>query len=272
MIRHFELNKKNIIITGAAGLLGRSHAQAVAEAGGNPILIDIDMKNMKSVKTCIDKNYDVTCEIIKCDITNEKILHKISKKIMKKFNSIDGIINNAARNPKVDKKFNNFSRLENFKISEWYKDIDVGLTGAFLVSKVFGSLMSKQKNGGIIINISSDLGIIAPDQRLYRNSMRKKNNQFVKPVSYSVVKHGIIGLTKYLATYWPDKVRCNALCPGGISSNIDKTIERRITQLIPMGRMAHKDEYQGAIIFLLSSASNYMNGAILNIDGGRTAW
>ena len=132
--------------------------------------------------------------------------------------------------------------------------------------------MSQQKDGGVIINISSDLGVIAPDQRLYRNSKRKKNNQFVKPVSYSVVKHGIIGLTKYLATYWPDKVRCNALCPGGISTNIDKKIEKRITQLIPMGRMAHKDDYQGAIIFLLSPASSYMNGAVLNIDGGRTAW
>ena len=145
MIRHFQLNKKNIIITGAAGLLGRSHAKAIAEAGGNPILIDIDMKNMKSVKNFIDKNYDVTCEIIKADITNEKMLYKISNKIIKKFNSIDGLINNAARNPKVDQKFNNFSRLENFKISEWYKDIDVGLTGAFLVSKIFGTLMSQQK-------------------------------------------------------------------------------------------------------------------------------
>jgi NAD(P)-dependent dehydrogenase (short-subunit alcohol dehydrogenase family) len=123
---------------------------------------------------------------------------------------------------------------------------------------------------GIIINISSDLGIIAPDQRLYAN---KKKNSFYKPATYSVIKHGIIGLTKYMATYWADKgIRVNCLCPGGIYEKQEKNFIKKINKLIPMGRMAQADEYKGAIQFLSSDASSYMNGATLIVDGGRTIW
>ena len=148
----------------------------------------------------------------------------------------------------------------------WNKDIAVGLTGSFLCTKHFGNLISQNKNGGSIINISSDLGLIGPKQSLY-----SQNN--VKPVSYSVVKSGIIGLTRYTATYWADKnVRCNALCPGGIENNQPEIFLRKINQEIPLGRLAKKNEYQGTIIWMLSDASNYLNGAIIPVDGGRTAW
>ena len=141
-----------------------------------------------------------------------------------------------------------------------------------LCSKVFGYEMSK--NGyGVILNISSDLGIIAPDQRLYLKDGVAENEQPVKPVTYSVIKHGLIGLTKYLATYWADKgVRCNALCPGGIYNNQPDEFVKTISNLIPLGRMAHKDEYKAAVIFLVSDASSYMTGVNLAIDGGRTCW
>jgi NAD(P)-dependent dehydrogenase (short-subunit alcohol dehydrogenase family) len=127
--------------------------------------------------------------------------------------------------------------------------------------------------GGVILNIASDLGMIAPDQRIYRDPDAVEERQPVKPVTYSVVKHGLIGLTRYLATYWPDKgVRANALCPGGIYNSQPDDFVERLTNLIPMGRMADKDDYTGAVLFMLSDASRYMNGSVVTIDGGRTCW
>ena len=129
-----------------------------------------------------------------------------------------------------------------------------------------------QNLGGNIINISSDLGIIAPNQDLYKDDSLKDEEQFVKPISYSVVKSGLIGLTRYTSTYWPDKVRCNCLCPGGIYVDQPDDFLEKISELIPMKRMAQKNEYKGSIVFLLSDASSYMTGSIISVDGGRTAW
>ena len=186
---------------------------------------------------------------------------------------MDILINNAARNPKVENADGqDFSRLEHFPWEQWRQDLDVGLGGAFNCAKVFGHQMAQQ-GGGVIINIASDLGVIAPDQRLYRKEGLESNEQPVKPVTYSVVKHGLIGLTKYLATYWCEQgVRCNALSPGGVYAGQNDVFVAKLAQLIPLGRMAGVDEYRGAIAFLCSDASSYMNGSNLIIDGGRSAW
>jgi NAD(P)-dependent dehydrogenase (short-subunit alcohol dehydrogenase family) len=126
---------------------------------------------------------------------------------------------------------------------------------------------------GVIVNISSDLGLIAPDQRIYRKKQLLAHQQPVKPVTYSVIKHALIGLTKYLATYWAENnVRVNALCPGGVSAGQPKEFVEKLVNLIPLGRMARADEYRGAIQFLVSDASSYMTGAVLVMDGGRTTW
>ena len=139
--------------------------------------------------------------------------------------------------------------------------------------KHYGSAIAQNPAGGSIVNISSDLGLIAPDQRLYRKPGLPADQQPVKPVTYSAVKAGLIGLTRYLATYWADRnVRCNALCPGGIENNQDAAFLREVCSLIPMGRMAQADEYRGSLLFLLSAASSYVNGAVIAADGGRTAW
>lgn len=165
-----------------------------------------------------------------------------------------------------------FSRLEHFPWEQWQLDLNVGLGGAFNCAKVFGAQMARQGRG-VIVNIASDLGVIAPDQRLYRVPGREAEQQPVKPVTYSVVKHGLIGLTKYLATYWCEQgVRCNALSPGGVYAGQNDVFVSKLKQLIPLGRMAEADEYRGAIAFLCSDASSYMNGANLVVDGGRSAW
>jgi NAD(P)-dependent dehydrogenase (short-subunit alcohol dehydrogenase family) len=144
--------------------------------------------------------------------------------------------------------------------------------GAFLCSRVFGTEMARRKSG-VILSIASDLAVIAPDQRLYREPGLAESEQPVKPVTYSVVKSGLIGLTRYLATYWNDSgVRANAISPGGVYNHQPEDFVERLSQLIPMGRMAHADEYKGAILFLCSDASSYMTGANLIVDGGRSCW
>ena len=141
-----------------------------------------------------------------------------------------------------------------------------------LCSQVFGSLMAK-RGGGVILNISSDLGLIGPDQRIYRRKGLAKDKQPVKPVTYSAIKSGLIGLTRYCATYWAHQgVRVNALCPGGVDAGQTEDFKKRLHALIPLGRMARPDEYQGAVLFLISEASSYVTGAVVSADGGRTCW
>ena len=194
------------------------------------------------------------------------------KKLIERFGRIDGLVNNAANNPKVeDSNEVNFSRLENFPLSIWHDDIAVGLTGAFLCAKHYGYQIAQNPQGGSIINISSDLGLIAPDQRLYRRENVNEDKQNVKPVTLSVVKTGIIGLTRYLATYWADKnVRCNAMCPGGVENGQSDNFLKDVSSRIPMGRLAHSNEYQGTLVWMLSDASSYLNGSIVSVDGGRS--
>lgn len=271
----FNLSNKVAVITGGTGLLGQKHAEAIAEHGGTTILLDLNQERCDEVAARISKEYGVICKGFVADITSEKSIEEMTNKILSEFGKIDILINNAANNPKVEKSDGekNFSRLENFDLSLWNLDLNVGLTGSFICSKYFGAAIAKNANGGSIINISSDLGLIAPDQRLYRKEGVPEDLQNVKPVTYSVVKSGLIGLTKYLATYWAkNNVRSNALCPGGVYNNQDEEFHQKVTSLIPMGRMADKDDYKSAIVFLSSDASSYMNGAVLSIDGGRTTW
>ena len=270
----FRLDNKVIIITGATGLLGRKHAEVVACYGGTPILLDLSQQAVDSFANELNDKYKIDSVGFSIDITDEKAIENNVKKLIERFGKIDGLVNNAANNPKVeDSNEINFSRLENFPLNIWHDDVAVGLTGAFLCAKHYGYQIAQNPQGGSIVNISSDLGLIAPDQRLYKKNGVDNNLQNVKPVTYSVVKTGLIGLTRYLATYWADKnVRCNALCPGGVENGQPDDFLREVSKRIPMGRMANSDEYQGALLWMLSDASSYLNGAIVPIEGGRTTW
>jgi len=270
----FDLTGKKVVITGAAGFLGKRHAEAVAAFGGTPVLLDLFQEPLDSL--CLDLNTRFCTGAVSyaVDITKEDLVAACCARILEQHGNVHVLINNAANNPKVDASstVENASRLENFSLEMWEQDLAVGLTGSFLCAKYFGAAMAHSGKGSII-NISSDLGVIAPDQRLYRKEGVPEHLQSVKPVTYSVVKTGLIGLTRYLATYWANKgVRCNVLCPGGVLNNQGDEFVEKVSALIPMGRMANSDEYQGAIVFLASEASSYMNGAVLSIDGGRTTW
>ena len=270
----FRLDGKVIIITGAAGLLGRKHAEAIAAFGGTPVLLDLYEGPVKQLADELNEKYLVSAIGVSLDITNEEAIFNNCNQLVKQFGKIDGLVNNAANNPKVeDNGEKNFSRLENFPLDVWNQDIAVGLTGAYLCSKYYGTQISKNPNGGVIVNISSDLGLMAPDQRLYKKKGVAENQQPVKPVTYSVVKTGLIGLTRYLATYWADKnVRCNAMCPGGVKNGQPESFLNKVNSKIPMNRLAQPNEYQGTLLWMLSDASSYLNGAIISVDGGRTSW
>ena len=270
----FNLEGRIIVITGATGLLGRKHAEAIACYGGIPILLDLSQQVIDDFANELNDKYKVESVGFAIDITDEKSIESNAKLLMKKFGRIDGLVNNAANNPKVeDSKDVNFSRLENFPLNIWSDDIAVGLTGSFLCAKHYGFAISQNPNGGSIVNISSDLGLIAPDQRLYAKDGIDNDKQNVKPITYSVVKTGLIGLTRYLATYWADKnVRCNAICPGGVENGQPESFLVKVNKRIPMGRMASASEYQGTLLWMLSDASSYLNGAIVPVEGGRTAW
>lgn len=274
-IEKFSLEGKVVIITGGAGLLGKKHAEAVLDAKGIPVLIDISEAALAAAGQQLTSMFpEGIVETFVADITNRNDMQNICTRLVDRYSHIDGLINNAANNPKVEGNAQNMQNIqfENFPVQMWMDDVAVGLTGAFVCAQVFGAQMAKQGKG-VILNISSDLGIIAPDQRIYRKDGLTDEEQTVKPVTYSVIKHGLLGLTKYLATYWAVKgVRANSLCPAGVYNGQNEEFLGKLTNLIPMGRMAEQDEYKGTVLYLLSDASAYMTGATLIVDGGRTCW
>lgn len=270
----FDLTGRVIVITGGAGLLGLSHSAAIAGAGGVPVLADL----APSLPDHVEARLGFRPDYVGADITRERDVEGLLQAVLARHGRIDGLINNAANNPKMEDAGQDgghplaLSRLENYRLADWQADLAVGLTGAFLCSRVLGAEMAR-RGRGVIVNIASDLALIGPDQRIYQDPSLPADRQPAKPVSYSVVKSGLLGLTRYLATYWADAgVRVNALSPGGVENGQPDDFMVRLTNLIPMRRMAGRHEYQGAIVFLCSDASSYMTGANLVIDGGRTAW
>jgi NAD(P)-dependent dehydrogenase (short-subunit alcohol dehydrogenase family) len=269
----FDLTGRTAVITGGAGLLGVKHAESIALAGGTPVLVDIAGDAAKERARQISAEHGVVALGVACDITRPQEVRALLDRVLDETGRVDILINNAANNPKAEALGDEaWSRLERFSLEQWQADITVGLTGAFLCSQIIGTEMARRGNG-VILNIASDLGIIAPDQRIYRRPDLAEDQQPAKPVSYSVVKTGLIGLTRYLATYWADKgVRVNAISLGGVYNGQPDEFVQRLTQLVPMRRMADVDEYQGSTVFLCSDASSYMTGANVVVDGGRTVW
>lgn len=270
----FSLEDNVVVITGGAGLLGSKHAEAVAEAGGRPVLLDIRQDAVADVAQRITAECGRAALGLRCDITRRLDIERCLETIIGSYGRLDALVNNAANDPKVGPGVDahKLTRFEHLSIDRWNADIAVGLTGAFLCAQVFGQYMATH-GGGVIVNIASDLAVIAPDQRIYSLPEVPSDEQPVKPVTYSVVKSGLVGLTKYLATYWATAgVRVNAISPGGVYNGQPEVFVEQLTSRIPLGRMATSDEYKASLVYLLSSASSYVTGTNLIVDGGRTCW
>lgn len=273
MVSHdpFDIAGRVVAITGAAGLLGREYALAIARVGGIPVLLDIDEAGLENTSRKIhDENG--RCLALRVDVTQGSEVRRAAEQTLSEFGSVWGLVNNVAANPPMGPAASGRDRLESFPVEQWAHDIRLGLTTALECSRVFGAQMVSA-GGGSIVNIASDLAILAPDQRIYRSPDVTNDEAPVKPVSYSVVKAGLLGLTRYLATYWaPTPVRCNALLPGSVMGTQGPRLVANLEERIPLGRLAAPSEYSGAVIFLLSDASAYMTGAFISMDGGRSAW
>lgn len=272
----FALAGKTALITGAAGLLGLEHAAALLESGAKVVLTDISEPALESARGELSRSFDPVNIVTRVmDVSRPADIRVVAECLWSDGLRIDILVNNAAIDPKVkgDQGVLETSRLENFQLEQWDLQMAVGLTGAFLCSQVFGSAMASDGMGGVILNIASDLSVFSPDQRLYRKDGLAPEVQPVKPVTYSVIKAGLVGLTRYLATYWAENgVRANALSPGGVFNGQGEEFVQRLSSLIPLGRMAQRDEYRAAVQFLCSDASAYMNGQNIVMDGGRSVW
>lgn len=271
-MKRFELSDRVIVITGGAGLLGRRHAEAIADAGGTPVIVDLDGVRALDAANEIAEVHGVVTSAVATDITDPVSVYGLLDEVLDRHGRLDGLINNAANNPKVEGDGRAFSRLEQFQLSQWTADVAVGLTGAFLCSQVLGGHLASQGHG-VIVNISSEYGMLGPDQRLYHRPGIPAHEQSAKPISYSVVKAGIDGMTRWLATYWAQVgVRVNTLTIGGVENGQPEDFVARAASRVPLGRMAQPDDYEGAVIFLLSDASSFMTGANLVVDGGKSTW
>lgn len=259
----FDLSNRTVLLTGAAGLLGKQYADGLSQAGANVILSDVNYYECRKMENELRRKYKCSPLAAKVDISNEKSVTSLIRTALKQFSSIDVLINNAVF-PETKKERS--IPFEKFPLSVWNQIISVNLNGMFLCTREVGKIMKKQKCGSII-NISSIYGMIAADQRIYGQSGLNST------AAYAVTKSAVLNFTRYLASYWNRTgIRINSLTLGGVESGQDSEFIRNYSYKTMIGRMAHKDEYVGAVLFLASDASSYMTGANLVVDGGWTAW
>jgi len=270
-----DLTGKNILITGGAGFLGLHFAEGIAEMGGNPILIDLDIESLKKAVLYLQKK-DFNTFGYALDITSPNKVIEVFDELIGKYGQLDCLVNAAGFAMKNLKEGGSsfFAPFEEYALENWEISIDVNLTGTFLVTQTVGKLMKKAKKGSII-NIASDVAIISPDHRIYKEDKRMDYDgvDFNTPAAYSVSKAGILAFTRYLATYWAlDGIRVNSISPSGVFHNQDPGFVKMLSSRIPLGRMAYPDELKGPVVFLCSEASSYMTGTNLVVDGGRSIW
>lgn len=261
----FDLTGKNAVVTGGAGILGQEFCAALAAHGANVAVVDVDLAAARDVATGIGKN----ASAFECDVSEPDSVASVVADVLDKFGSIEILHNNAAT--KSDDLSAFFAPFEEFELHEWRKIMAVNLDGMFLMAQAVGRQMLLQGRGSII-QTSSIYGVVAPDQRIYEGS-EYLGRQINTPAVYAASKAGVIGLSRYLASYWGDSgIRVNTLVPGGVESGQNDQFQRNYSAKVPLGRMAKRMDMAGALVYLASDASQYVTGQCIIVDGGLTCW
>ncbi len=269
----FDLTGRVAVVTGGPGLLGTEFCRTLAEAGAAVVVVDINAEAAQNVSADLNqKGYPAMAA--PTDITRPESVNAMVEAVLKAYGRLDILVNSAALDPKFDPDA--FARgitpgkFEEYPLDQWNQALNVNLTGMFLVTQACVKPMLAQGKKGSIINICSTYGLNGPDQRIYR---REGMPQTYKPVYYTVTKAGVLGFTKYLAAYYMEtEIRVNALTPGGVFNQHNEVFVKNYSAKTILGRMARKDEMNGALLFLASDASSYMTGNNVVVDGGWTAW
>jgi NAD(P)-dependent dehydrogenase (short-subunit alcohol dehydrogenase family) len=272
----FRLDGRVALVTGGAGLLGRRYCEVLLQAGARVVIGDLDGGRAEALATELPSAEALG---VRLDVADEASVHQTVGRAVERFGRLDILVNNAALTVRAGSErlspVDYFAPFEDYKREVWDQALSVNLTGMVLCAQAAGrQMLGQDPPGGVMVNISSTYGVVAPDQRLYEGvTSPYAETGFNTPVSYAVTKTAVLGLTRYLATYWGDKnIRVNALTPHGVFDNHDDSFVRNFVYRSPLGRMARNDEYRGALLFLVSNASSYMTGANLIVDGGWTAW
>ncbi|MGF7056645.1 SDR family oxidoreductase [Brassicibacter mesophilus] len=266
----FNLEKKVAVVTGGIGILGKRFCSGLAEFGANVVVVDLDEKETEAFAKELMENYQIKSLGIACDVSSVRDVKVMVSKVIEEFGEIHILHNNAAS--KSDDLNAFFAPFEEYSLDEWRKIMSVNLDGMFLVAQAIGAQMVKQGKGGSIIQTSSIYGILAPDHRIYEGSFYL-DREINTPAVYTASKAAVIGLSKYLASYWANKkIRVNTLTPGGNESGQNDTFLKKYSSRIPLGRMGRPDEMVSALIFLASEASSYITGQNIVVDGGLSAW
>lgn len=266
----FDLTGRTAVVTGGAGFLGQQFTEALAEAGANVVVADIQHQDAVTWAEQINQGSGSALGT-GLDVTKPESVEALMTFTLENFGRLDVLVNSAALDPKFESESKNAhaTSFEGFSLENWQEALDVNLTGMFLVSQAAARVM-KETGKGSLINICSTYGIAGPDQRLYESLGEPR---LYKPVYYTVTKAGVLGLTKYIATYYEGtEIRCNALTPGGVERDHDPAFKEAYGKRTVLGRMAYPHEMKGAVVFLASDASSYMTGTNLVVDGGWTAW
>ncbi|MDT7041541.1 SDR family oxidoreductase [Candidatus Nitronereus thalassa] len=267
-----DLSGRVTIVTGGAGLLGRQYAVALAQAGAHVVIADINLQAAENLAYEVTQSSKARALGIQTDVSSNASVQAMIAQTIAEFGRVDILVNNAALDPKFDpdhasEQINSF---EEYPLQLWNDSLAVNVTGMFLCAQAVAPTMLAQQKG-VIVNVSSIYGLVGPDQRIYQSD--SGGTPVYKPVTYSVTKSAVLGLTSYLATYWANKnIRVNTLTLGGVFNNHEEQFVKNYSYRTPLGRMAEKEEYCGALLFLVSDASSYMTGSNLVIDGGWTAW
>ncbi len=266
----FDLTDKVALVTGAAGIQGARITRGLAGFGAKVACVDIAGEAAAKLADEIAREYGVETLGVECDVADPDAVTSMTKSVCDTFGGVDILHNNAAG--KTENVADFFTPAEDLKFSVWRDIMSVNLDGLFLVAQSVGKSMIDRGRGGSIIQTSSTYGLVGPDPRIYEGS-EYLGHQINTPPVYAASKAAVVGLTKYLATYWaPHGIRVNTLVPGGIESGQNETFKANYASRVPLGRMAHRDEMVGAVVFLASDASSYMTGQEVIVDGGWTAW